>query len=1525
MGRDWAMKNPKVSIIIPAYNHEKYVGEAIQSVLTQTFEDFELIIINDGSTDNTEAEILKFKDDRIQYYFQPNRGLSATLNRGVGLARGEFFNFLPSDDMFLPEKLAVQLKAFEESADIGVVFSYHLVVDGEGKEVKDDPIVDWFTVPFKTREEIFPALFERNFLSVPTALIKMECFKKVGLFDESLKIAQDYDLWMRILRYYDLRLIKRILLKLRWHGANLTYRTTAETELERAKVLLKAYGSLTVEDIFPSLRHRKDALAYAEAYEKLAAYMEKSGLPALIPISQIHKDRAMGLKERRRDVPYPLQDHEEEEEWNFAGGEIIDETERINLLIETPSLDKGGLENVIYGIATKINSSLFNPVIVCTEKGGYIAEKIREAGIPVEVLEKEKEEEYLEILRRYRIDLVNSHYSFLGAPIAHRRGIPVVSFLHSIYSWYSHRILDEFRVADQSISKYIAVSRLVASFARHRFNILPHRMEIIPNGLDIDRLKRGESSGHLTRNDLGMKEEDFIFLHVGAINQAKMHNLLIAAMKEMSQTRPLVKLLFVGQVLDEDYDQFIRKKVEEYKLNPYIRFIGFVENPIPYYQLADAFLLPSLIEGWSLTVLEAMYYELPLILTRVGGAEDLVDNDDIGLLIENCCEDPIQLKGSDWAFYSHLDYPKNTPRLVRAMQEIYTHRQIWKEKAREGKAKVLSQFTLEKVIQEYEKEFVALAFDGKRRKESRLELIAREQKRRLDEQTRRLDEQSQRLDENTKRLDENTKRLDEQTEVLNEQSRGLNEQAKTLDEQAKRLAEGALRFDGHTREMRERFSEVEGKIFSLSSEFQQGFNYINYQLNYILLRLSLTERIKGLILRITSWFRKKRPKPIQNRAEEKIHPPSNEIEEKPLPHPVKKIWENPYGRDREGFGVVCLPIIDWDFRFQRPQQILSQFARHGYRVFYVGTTFVEKRSPVFEKKDLEDLIQIKKIKENIYTFSLISNSSLNLYRDSIEREEDLQSLKWSIDILKEKADIENLLLYVNLPFWYPLAESLLKESNTKVVYDCMDYHKGFSTNTLKMVEQEEGLSKLSHLVVTSSKKLYHLQKELNPHTILVQNGTDFSHFSCLEANHLMENIKRPIIGYYGAISDWFDMDLVKKVALSRPDWNYVLIGHTFGARLDLIKGIPNIHLLGEKNYEELPGFLYHFDVCTIPFKVNELTEATNPVKVYEYLSAGKPVVVTKLPELEEFRPFIYIAESPNDFIDQLEIALNEKDDDLRMKRVSFAKENSWDQRYLTIEKAVKDIFPKVSIIVVSFNNLEYLRLCVESIFGYSNYPNIEVIVVDNGSVDGSAEYLREKKEEGKIQTILNPQNLGFAKANNQGIEISSGEYIILLNDDTVVTQNWISGLIKYLDLPGIGMVGPVTNEIGNEAKIKIAYSSLEEMRGWAKEYTHAHKGKYFEIKMLALFCIALKKSLFDEVGLLDEGFEIGMFEDDDFSLRVKNAGYKTICAEDVFVHHFGKASFKKLREQDYLSLFNKNKELFEKKWNTTWEPHKYRE
>lgn len=283
------MNHSKVSVVIPAYNHERYVGEAIRSVLDQTFRDFELIIINDGSTDRTETEILKFKDDRIRYYSQSNRGLSATLNRGIDLARGDYFSFLPSDDLFFPEKIEAQLKEFQTgSPDLGMVFSRQIVVDAIGNEITEDPIIDWFDTSYRTKEEIFPALFERNFLPAPTFMGRKACFEKVGSFDESLRYCQDYDMWFRMLKVYDIRIVDKPLLRYRWHGENLTYAKTERADFERAVLLLKAIKILDLTDIFPSLKGLEKRGAperYATSYKVLARHLLKSGLIEVMPVA----------------------------------------------------------------------------------------------------------------------------------------------------------------------------------------------------------------------------------------------------------------------------------------------------------------------------------------------------------------------------------------------------------------------------------------------------------------------------------------------------------------------------------------------------------------------------------------------------------------------------------------------------------------------------------------------------------------------------------------------------------------------------------------------------------------------------------------------------------------------------------------------------------------------------------------------------------------------------------------------------------------------------------------------------------------------------------------------------------------------------------------------------------------------------------------------------------------------------------------------------------------------------------------
>lgn len=252
--------------------------------------------------------------------------------------------------------------------------------------------------------------------------------------------------------------------------------------------------------------------------------------------------------------------------------------------------------------------------------------------------------------------------------------------------------------------------------------------------------------------------------------------------------------------------------------------------------------------------------------------------------------------------------------------------------------------------------------------------------------------------------------------------------------------------------------------------------------------------------------------------------------------------------------------------------------------------------------------------------------------------------------------------------------------------------------------------------------------------------------------------------------------------------------------------------------------------------------------------------------------------------------------------------------------------PRVSVIVLTQNKLPYTRLCLESLYRNTDCSHFELIVVDNASTDKTLTYLEGlKRYLPNLYVIFNNRNEGFARATNMGIIHSRGDYVVLLNNDTIVTPEWLSKLSGYLERdPRVGMVGPVTNSAGNEQMIPVSYQSLEELEAFARQRSITHKGQSFEINMLAMFCVVIPRQVIDQVGLLDERFELGTFEDDDFCYRVKSLGYKLICAEDVFVHHFGKATMGTLGDERYLELFERNRKKFEQKWGVRWRPHRLR-
>jgi GT2 family glycosyltransferase len=220
---------------------------------------------------------------------------------------------------------------------------------------------------------------------------------------------------------------------------------------------------------------------------------------------------------------------------------------------------------------------------------------------------------------------------------------------------------------------------------------------------------------------------------------------------------------------------------------------------------------------------------------------------------------------------------------------------------------------------------------------------------------------------------------------------------------------------------------------------------------------------------------------------------------------------------------------------------------------------------------------------------------------------------------------------------------------------------------------------------------------------------------------------------------------------------------------------------------------------------------------------------------------------------------------------------------------------------------------VESIFadcsGYGAAEDFEVIVVDNGSTDETQAYLRSAMErEPRLRCVFNQSNRGFAGGNNDGIEIASGLFLVLLNSDCIVTGDWLKGLKEpLLEDRGIGLIGPVTNSAGNEQRIFTTGTTPDEIFEEGRTWVGNSAGARFETEMLGFFCVALRRDVLDRVGMLDEGFRLGFYEDDDYCIRARQAGYRLICAEDVFVFHRGGATFGRKAATGVRKLMKENR------------------
>lgn len=633
----------------------------------------------------------------------------------------------------------------------------------------------------------------------------------------------------------------------------------------------------------------------------------------------------------------------------------------------------------------------------------------------------------------------------------------------------------------------------------------------------------------------------------------------------------------------------------------------------------------------------------------------------------------------------------------------------------------------------------------------------------------------------------------------------------------------------------------------------------------------------------------------------------------PLPNPDV----DPDFATKGRLDILCFANIEWAARFQRPQQLMNQFASNGYRVFYIVPSSVPEQGQLY---------RLTSVAPNIFEVAL-QRDVQEAYYEKVVTPENHQALLLAMAALVADMQIRTALAVVHIAYWSPVARSLRAMYGWRILYDCMDDWDGFPNIGEQLLSEEKTLIAQADLVTVSAALLYHKWCTHNPRCVLVRNAVDFAFFRqhCF-TNDVLGGLAGPVIGYYGALAQWLDYPLLAALADRRPEWNFILVGDIFVDDLAGLEHKPNVQLLGRKPYSQMPLYLDHFDACLIPFRLYNVTHAVDPVKFYEYISAGKPVISTPLTEMSIYKDLLYFATGVDEFIEQIERALAERDLALYKRRVELARANDWKDRFDSMQLAIVGLYEKVSIVLVTHNNLNLTIQCVNSILRNTTWPNYQLIVVDNGSEDDTGDYLeRLRQEVPTAKVILNPDNRGFAAANNQGLREADGDILLLLNNDTVVPGGWLDPLVRHLRDPSIGLVGPVTNAVGNEAKIEVSYTDIQQMQDFSDGYTKAHKGQSFDISMLAMFCVAFRRGILEEVGYLDEAFGIGMFEDDDYSRRVQAAGYRTVCAEDAFIHHYGQASFRKLiASGEYQALWDKNQAYFESKWGA-WQAHVHRD
>ncbi|MFA6142101.1 MAG: glycosyltransferase [Candidatus Omnitrophota bacterium] len=643
---------PKISVVIPLYNGKKFIVETIDSVLAQTRKDYEIIVVDDGSTDGAYEEIWKLYGEKIRLFRQENQGIAAARNKAILEARGEFIAFLDHDDIWLPTKLEKQMRMFEANPGVGLVYSNSVILDEGG--IRNRTIFD---IEPPKRGHAFYDLLKADFIPVMTAITRKDILLDAGLFDKKFIVAEDWDLFLKIARKHEIDYIDEVLVKYRVHAASHSRKRTlmlrelnaimdsylADVEIKKDKSALSKIAHMSASykcTMVLAYLNEGDKRSAFDALKECAALRKNIFRLCLVSFIAI-----LPLRASR----WIIGKHTSVAGMHLEDGQCVSSAKRLKILYVIDSSEIGGSETELARLMKYIDPDKYEPYLVCPAGGKMVGIYRRYAKQVYELRVKtffsiSAIRAVASIIEKEDIDIVHSKLftsdfcAAIAAIIKNRIYIATVvgyNFFNdgkNIIKRVRKSILSLiYRAVYISARHVIAVSSAVKNDLHERpgINVNPKKIKVIYCGLPEIEVSGTEDA----RRRYLINPEERLVSCIANLYSIKGLIYLIRSIPFVLEQFPRTRFFFIG---DGPERKSLESEVNRLGVDKNTLFTGHLgeeeKNALLY--LSDMTVLPSLSEGLGQVIIEAMILKKPVIATNVGGIPELITDKENGLLVE---------------------------------------------------------------------------------------------------------------------------------------------------------------------------------------------------------------------------------------------------------------------------------------------------------------------------------------------------------------------------------------------------------------------------------------------------------------------------------------------------------------------------------------------------------------------------------------------------------------------------------------------------------------------------------------------------------------------------------------------------------------------------------------------------------------------------------------------------------------------------------------------------------------------------